>query len=101
MSTPEDSAEPPARTVPAGRVLRLLVVGMLVVALIDLVLVVAVIGGFSSATAHPGRSSGSLTPLLWGAVGAIVGVGVLLVIVTAVVVVVLLTVRSVRGPAQR
>jgi hypothetical protein len=85
------------RTVPAGRVLQLLGLGMLAVAIVDLVAVVALVGWIGSARAHPGRTSGSFTPVLWGAVGAIAGVAGLALVISLLVVVILLVVRARRA----
>jgi hypothetical protein len=88
---------PEVRTVPAGRVLRLLGLGMLLVAIIDLVAVAAIVGWIAGARAHPGRTPGSNVPLLWGAVGALAGVAGLVLVVTLLVVVLLLVVRARRA----
>jgi hypothetical protein len=85
------------RTVPAGRVLQLLGLGMLAVAIVDLVAVVALVGWIGSARAHPGRTAGSFTPVLWGAVGAIAGVAGLALVISLLVVVILLVVRARRA----
>jgi len=53
---------PEIRTVPAGRVLRLLGLGMLLVAVVDLVAVAAIVGWIEGARAHPGRTSGRTCP---------------------------------------
>ena len=85
---------PQTRAVPAGRVLRLLGVGMLIVAIVDLVAVVAVVGWIGGARATPGRTSGSWVPILWGALGALAGVAGLALVGTLLVVVILLSVRA-------
>jgi hypothetical protein len=85
------------RAVPAGRVLRLLGLGMLIVAIVDLVAVVAIVGWIEGARATPGRTSGSMEPILWGALGALAGVAGLALVGTLLVVVILLTVRARRA----
>jgi hypothetical protein len=88
---------PEVRSVPAGRVLRLLGLGMLLVAIVDLVAVAAIVGWLEGARAHPGRTLGSDVPILWGAVGALAGVAGLALVVTLLVVVILLVVRARRA----
>ena len=95
MTERDDLSE--VRTVPAWRVLRLLGLGMLVVAIVDLVAVAALVGWIGSQRAHPGRTSESFTPVLWGAVGAIAGVAGLGLVITLLVVVILLVVRARRA----
>jgi hypothetical protein len=88
---------PEVRSVPAGRVLRLLGLGMLLVAIVDLVALVAIVGWLEGARAHPGRTPGSNVPILWGAVGALAGVAGLALVGTLLVVVILLLVRARRA----
>jgi hypothetical protein len=85
------------RTVPVARVLRLLGLGMLLVAIVDLVAVAAIVGWIAGARAHPGGTPGSSAPILWGAVGALAGVAGLAMVVTLLVVVILLVVRARRA----
>jgi hypothetical protein len=85
------------RSVPAGRVLRLLGLGMLLVAIVDVVAVVAIVGWIEGARSHPGRTPGSNLPILWGAVGALAGVAGLALVGTLLVIVILLLVRARRG----
>jgi hypothetical protein len=83
--------------VPAGRVLRLLGLGMLVVAVVDLVVIVAIVGWIEGARSSPARTPGSNAPIIWGAVGALAGVAGLALVVTLLVVVILLVVRARRA----
>jgi hypothetical protein len=88
---------PEVRTVPAGRVLRLLGLGMLLVAIVDLVALVAIVGWLEGARTHPGRTPGSNVPILWGAIGALAGVAGLTLVGALLVVVILLVVRARRA----
>jgi hypothetical protein len=70
---------------------------MLLVAVVDLVAVAAIVGWIEGARAHPGRTSGSNVPVVWGALGALAGVAGLALVLTLLVVVILLVVRARRA----